>query len=239
MLSLKRSSFTLTFALAVAVLQPSPSLAILVVGADGVPQQGTIVGIVDDVVQFQKEGEFSVYPLEHILEVRIEEGVTGDELRRQKDWQQKLQPLINTDALLRQQMNKKHLRLLRDGKYKTLEDIAADMLKKKQRSMLGVWQLSFFYSGFVADLSSRDIGGLEQRLALVDEWLEASPDSDVPIITKMQVLDTLAWAHRGSGFSNTVAESAWPLFRGYQSEILELAELIEDRGVIDRRSRRD
>ena len=85
-----------------------------------------------------------------------------------------------------------------------------------RRTSAGLWEVVQLYRGFENGLSTNRglrVRQAEHTVALSAQWVQQHPRSPLAHALHVVTLTNLAWAHRGSGYANTVAPQAWELFR--------------------------
>ncbi|RVU49546.1 hypothetical protein [Rubrivivax rivuli] len=85
-----------------------------------------------------------------------------------------------------------------------------------RRTSAGLWEVVQLYRGFENGLSTNRglrVRQAEHTAALSAQWVQQHPRSPLAHALHVVTLTNLAWAHRGSGYANTVAPQAWELFR--------------------------
>ena len=113
------------------------------------------------------------------------------------------------------------------GDFEKLEKMAEKYRSEKTLRNNGGWALSTFYSAFDSydDWNQRDAERyypkLEKKLL---EWQEKFPDSPTPHVALSGFYSGYAWFARGGGYSGTVTEEGWKLFRERLEKSAEVAE---------------
>jgi len=113
------------------------------------------------------------------------------------------------------------------GDLAQMEKIAHQVRIDKSRLSGGVWKLFGFYEG-VSNPPAGDHSTDAEWSAHIDDlkkWIAAYPGSATARIALAQAYIQYAWFARGSGYSNSVANSSWELFG--QRIALAKATLIE------------
>jgi len=100
--------------------------------------------------------------------------------------------------------------LFQAGKFQELDLEAHDVRLKKERVQGGVWRLLLFYEAITKDDSPNP--DWVTRRAKISEWITARPESATARIALANLFNNLAWAARGSGYSNTVSQAGWNMF---------------------------
>ena len=106
------------------------------------------------------------------------------------------------------QMNGTLRDLYRAGDYATLDRVAAEWRKGKERFLDGTWKIAIFYNA-IAELDLP----FPERFQRLEEWQSALPDSIAPRLLHAEALVDWAWDARGNGVASTVTEEGWKLFR--------------------------
>ena len=116
-------------------------------------------------------------------------------------------------------------KLLRIGKYDEIEKAILFYVSSKSRHINGEWNLFYFFQGLTNVSSKSAIEKFQQSESRLDEWIRSKNKSDNAKIAKALMLDTYAWKARGGGYSNTVSNEGWKLFR---NRLLEAHELLKE-----------
>src|SRR5262249_29124776 len=101
--------------------------------------------------------------------------------------------------------------LLEQNAFANLDAAADSARRSKQRLEGGVWQQYVFY-----DTVANPVGGerassadWDQRVAKLQGWIAARPQSVAPRIALAEAYRTIGWKARGHGFAETVTEAGW------------------------------
>lgn len=104
------------------------------------------------------------------------------------------------DGLLgRKALGMEALSLLEKQDYKSLEDMASQFRKKKERFSDGAWKLKSFYDGFEAPKSDTESQWL-QHIKMIEQWQQQYPKSPTPRIALATAWAGYAWDARGTGY---------------------------------------
>ena len=90
--------------------------------------------------------------------------------------------------------------------YPELERLAIDAWDSAERTANGDWLLNAYYPAFTDDIAARDVQGFERRREQIVAWQSARPKSAHALAALLSTTVKLAYAHRGSGYSHTVAK---------------------------------
>ncbi len=119
------------------------------------------------------------------------------------------------------------------GDFAQLENEAQQARKSKARLRGGDWKLFGFYDGVTNPLTGKHASNSDWQtlLASIKKWVTAYPDSATARVALAGTYINYAWAARGTGYSDTVSESSWILFRQLvelgKSTLLDAARLNE------------
>jgi hypothetical protein len=93
----------------------------------------------------------------------------------------------------------------------------------------GRWNLTFIYSN-IGSVSSRGAESeWKNKLKLVNNWINKTPNHAAPYLAKADILIGYAWDARGSDWANTVTDHQWILFN---TRIQEARKVLEDSSSI-------
>jgi hypothetical protein len=96
-------------------------------------------------------------------------------------------------------------------KYDELDELAGKLRSSKDCYANGAWKLNDIYAGLVpADKAADD--EWQNRIAALQAWIAAKPDSITARVSLANVLVNYAWKARGGGWANTVTDESWRLF---------------------------
>ena len=100
-----------------------------------------------------------------------------------------------------------------DRHFAQLEKMARDARLSKSRFAGGVWVLYSLYDGLDEPATSSQATDADwnYHIALLKEWITASPESPTPRIALAATYVKFADKARGSGYANTVSEQGWKL----------------------------
>ena len=110
-------------------------------------------------------------------------------------------PMVTTDADV----------MLRQGRYEELDKYFESLLRQNERDENGLSRLA----NEVEQLVKPKAMGvpLEERLDIMNKWIKTKPESHFANLVLGRFYSDYAWEARGSGFSGTVIEKGWDLFR--------------------------
>ena len=105
--------------------------------------------------------------------------------------------------------------------FATLERVSAQWRQGKERYLDGIWKIARFYAAM-----SETAMSFPERFKKLEAWQAAYPDSITPRLLHANAMVRYAWEARGGGWSSTVTEEGWRLFRERLATArLELAAL--------------
>jgi hypothetical protein len=112
----------------------------------------------------------------------------------------------------RDKIKQEAYRALQESRFDQLEKMADAFRTQKSRLPEGLWKLPFFYEGVREP--PRRAGGEEwaKHFRLLEQWAKAKPKSVTPRIALANAYVQYAWAARGGGYADRVAEEGWRLF---------------------------
>lgn len=109
---------------------------------------------------------------------------------------------------------------LREKDYDKLDELAAKLRSSKDCYADGTWKLSELY--YALAVSNNIYGNemfdhisdksFEDRLAELQDWVKAKPDSITARIALANVQDDYGWNARGGDYAGKVADEGWRLF---------------------------
>lgn len=109
--------------------------------------------------------------------------------------------------IARNQLKREVQNLLYQEKFDDLDNMAQELRKSKARFPEGVWKLQFFYEGLASKDKSPE--GVRKHFALIDKWLQKSPDSITARVAAADAWQEFGANVRGKGYADTVSDEAW------------------------------
>ncbi len=109
--------------------------------------------------------------------------------------------------------------LLTERRFAELDKLAVTLRAKDMKSTSPYQSSYWFYAGLTLDSPGYNCGiraatnPWEPELALIKDWVRASPNSAAARITLARYQHALAWIARGPGFAGQVSEEQWTGFR--------------------------
>jgi Domain of unknown function (DUF4034) len=100
--------------------------------------------------------------------------------------------------------------LLEATNFDGLDELAAKFRSSKECYANGTWKLVNVYDGLVPSANTPN-DEWEDRIAVLQDWIAAKPDSITARVGLANVLVNYAWRARGSGYANTVTDEGWRL----------------------------
>ena len=120
--------------------------------------------------------------------------------------------------------------LIRNGKWKELEDWAAELRNTEARMEEGQLQVYFVYRG-IANLSLPKTGQEDEVwmkwYERLDEWEKAVPESIMLPVVRIMFWSEFGWKARGRWTADTVTPKGWKLFKERNEKAYEIYESIE------------
>ncbi|HXB59051.1 MAG TPA: DUF4034 domain-containing protein [Candidatus Acidoferrales bacterium] len=115
-----------------------------------------------------------------------------------------------------------------DRDFDKLDDYASNLRTSKVSWATGHWKLGNFYCSFCPADTAPD-SEWKNRLAGLDAWVAAKPDSITARVALANFLIQYAWAARGSGWGDTVTDEGWRLFN---ERLNQAEEVLDDAGKL-------
>ena len=122
--------------------------------------------------------------------------------------------------------------LFRSENFARLERIVERLRKVKPRLVTGEWQLEDYYDFLQTKSGNAGRFYSERHFEVLNNWIEAYPDSVTPRIALVNQYRYLGWKARGGGYANTVTEEGWKGFHenlDKAEEVLLEAEKLEQK----------
>lgn len=158
--------------------------------------------------------------------------------------------VISEEEALRWQIYTDTIASWRKSDFEKLGRIAEEFTSKRSKTLTGKWRLDLYASALESEFTftwpkefntrADDTGCNCQAPAprhyakadvlwnligaQVDTWIAKYPQSPHAINAKAAYLIKRAWFYRGSGFSSTVPDEAWPIFNDYIARARVLLE---------------
>lgn len=104
----------------------------------------------------------------------------------------------------------KAINYLDDRDYNGLDEYASELRDSRASFATGHWKLGGFYCGFSPSNAAPDFVW-ETRLAALQDWIHAKPDSVTARVALAYTLVDYAWKARGGGWADTVTDDGWQL----------------------------
>ncbi len=106
------------------------------------------------------------------------------------------------------------LGLFNSGRYADLDTLAQQLQQQRSRFKGGAWRLYVLFGTLSSPGSATATDAAwKAQIAKLEQWAQLSPTSPTPRIALAQTYLRFAWKARGHGFSNTVTQEGWTLFR--------------------------
>ncbi|HEY6621121.1 MAG TPA: hypothetical protein VIY68_16360 [Steroidobacteraceae bacterium] len=106
------------------------------------------------------------------------------------------------------------LGLFNSGRYADLDTLAQQLQQQRSRFKGGTWRLHVLYGTLSSPGSATATDAAwKAQIAKLEQWAQLSPASPTPRIALAQTYLRFAWKARGHGFSSTVTQEGWTLFR--------------------------
>ena len=99
---------------------------------------------------------------------------------------------------------------LAEEQFAQLDEIASQLRTARLRQPGGRWKLQDFYS--IIDSIGASDAEAEARIARLERWIAARPESITPRVGEAGALSRWAWRARGGGTADTVTDEGWKLF---------------------------
>ncbi len=123
-------------------------------------------------------------------------------------------------------------RAIATNDFGALSKMEEDLRSTRARMSSGVWKLAVFHAGlqfYLAEGLQSDDACQYRKAPFVRQWASATPDSPGPSITDAALLLKQGWCFRGSGFTDSVPDDAWPKFR---DAVTAASKTLETHGTI-------
>ena len=145
-------------------------------------------------------------------------------------WVPSLEAIRTTPTPTHDAVRMKAANLIRNGKWKELDDWAAELRKSQARMEEGQLQLYFIYRGI--DEISIPKNGEDDEVWMkwyhrLIEWEKAVPESIMLPVVRIMFWSEYGWKARGRGTSDTVTEIGWKLFGERNEKEYEIYETID------------
>lgn len=101
--------------------------------------------------------------------------------------------------------------LLAAKDYDNLDALAKKLRDSKESIADGTWMLSMLYDGLVLQDKTPDTNWTA-RLAALNDWINARPDSITARVALANELVSYAWKARGSDYADKVSNASWAIF---------------------------
>lgn len=200
--------------------------------SNGLTFKGKIGEVRDDIVIIHTN-QIENAPLQKIIDVKVDEGISDKEKKLQQKRIQRLEPLINRLGFESDQFATQVYNLLVQKRFEELDQLAAELIANRTTfSNSGYAKLNTFYSALKQNINTRSIHSISRGLELIDEWINET-GSQAARIAKIDLKISLAWAYRGSSYSNTVAKENWEAFHKNLNEAETIAESLKSSGTND------
>jgi hypothetical protein len=93
-----------------------------------------------------------------------------------------------------------------------LDALAAKMRESKQQYASGNWMLHWFYDEALDLNGDNSNEEFTERRKVLQDWINAKPDSITPRVALANLLTSYAWKARGTDTADKVATEGWRLF---------------------------
>lgn len=100
--------------------------------------------------------------------------------------------------------------------FAALDKLGEQLRTSRARTPSGLWKLGAYHAELQFKLSkgmSRENGCVVPGAGFAARWLRHSPNGPAAIITNASLASQKAWCIRGTGYTGSVPEEAWPRFR--------------------------
>ncbi|MBS2007515.1 MAG: DUF4034 domain-containing protein [Cyanobacteria bacterium SZAS TMP-1] len=123
-----------------------------------------------------------------------------------------------------------HIRdLLYQKKFAELDQTILAMQHDKTLHASGIPVRGAFYSA-IDSLEHSDLDAIwNERIALVQEWVKARPDSAPAKIALARLLTSYGWKARGGGWANSVSQEGWRVFADRLAQCKTALDSVKDK----------
>ena len=123
--------------------------------------------------------------------------------------------------------NKLANNLIEATNYDELDELAGTFRSSKECYANGVWKLNDIYGGLVPSDKASEVDW-QNRIAGLQDWVDAKPNSITARVSLANVLVNFAWKARGSGWANTVSEEGWQSFGNRLHQAMKVLNAAEN-----------
>jgi hypothetical protein len=117
--------------------------------------------------------------------------------------------------------------LIEATNYDELDELAEKFRSSKECYATGVWKLNDIYGGLVPSDKALEVDW-QNRIAALQDWVDAKPDSITARVSLANVLVNFAWKARGSGWANTVSDEGWRAFGNRLHQAMKVLNAAEN-----------
>lgn len=199
----------------------SSAQAVTITYVDGGKEAGRVGEISETGFQFFGE-RFVFLEYDRVIDIDVDSRLTGAEFDKENKAVKKISLLLDKEKKLDNKLGYQVRKWLEEGKYDELDSKAAELNRTNARWATGRWQIYSFYQQVTGDLSLKDFAEYNRRIEQINAWIQEKPGSVTAKISLMKALTGLAWAHRGSGYNNTVTDSGRKKFRAALKKVIEI-----------------
>jgi hypothetical protein len=137
--------------------------------------------------------------------------------------------LDNSEEVAKQSLIDDSAKLLAAKDYDGLEKLAATDRVATSPLGSGVMPIMLFYDGITSLSGPETVAAYQEKETALKDWWQTSPDSVEARIALAMVLTDDAWFARGSGYANTVSDSAWVIFGQKLDQAAERLDGVKDK----------
>lgn len=189
---------------------------------------GQVLSLNDDVVMVYVDKPFA-YSLDKVKDIKVDEGVSGEERRRQEESVSRISKVIDKEWFLINDFKKYINKLLKAREFESLDTIVSDLMLSRERFPSGRLKEAEFYHGLDMDIGKRDVQAFEDRMSLIREWIAAT-ETEASKVAFVSASIGYSWSYRGSGYSSTINKKAKDKYVNILEEAYVLGKQLLDSG---------
>lgn len=191
---------------------------------------GRIGDLKANIVKFYGEGGYFTYKLDRIRDFTIDQDLSPEQKIKQQENVRRLRKVIDKEKFLIADFEKKVSGLFMNKKYSQLDDLATQLIEKKERFPSGLLKIAFLYDALRP--ASKSDGEYQKHLLLVDDWMSTTK-SETSQVASIYLANRYAWLKRGGGYSNTTTKKGRRQFSSIMQKNVEAGELLRQEYTSD------
>jgi tetratricopeptide (TPR) repeat protein len=119
--------------------------------------------------------------------------------------------------------------MLSQKKFAELDKLAGKMQASKKILPSGRWYINDLYGALDSMEQSDFESTWLEHIRLLEQWVQARPDSATAKITLGDVLTSYAWKARGNGWADSVTEEGWKKYRERLNQARVVLDQVKDK----------